>query len=64
MFLYVCHALCRAKTAERIDVQFGMKTPGDTRNVVLDVGVLIPVQRGEGSGGMLTIILIRIYHLW
>jgi len=26
----------RAKTAERIDVLFGMETPGDPRNIVLD----------------------------
>jgi len=46
--LSVCQSVTRAgcvKTAERIDVLFGVETPGDRRNIVLD-GVSIPMARG------------------
>jgi len=38
-----------AKTAERIDVLFGMETPGNPGNIVLD-GVPIPYDEGVQCG--------------
>jgi len=43
--LSVCHAGGCAKTAERIDILFGMETPGDPRDIALD-GDLDPSRRG------------------
>jgi len=43
-----------AKTAERIDVLFGMETPGNPRNTILD-GVSIP----NGDKGGLNAAFVR-----
>jgi len=42
----VCHSGKCAKTAERIDVLFGVEIPGNVRNIVLDGGLHLP-----GLGG-------------
>jgi len=47
----VCDAVMRlrcANMAERIDVLFGMETPGDARNIVLD-GVFQLLWRGKAG---------------
>jgi len=36
-----------AKTAERIDILFGMKTPGDPKSTELDE---VSISHGEGRG--------------
>jgi len=36
------------KTAERIEVLFGVETPGDPRNIVVDIGGPYSLLRGEG----------------
>jgi len=37
--------LCCAKTAERINVLFGVETPGEPRNIVLDESSYHPTVR-------------------
>jgi len=44
--LSVTHVGC-AKTAERIDVLFGLESPGDPRNILLHGGPH-PPRQGEG----------------
>jgi len=53
----VCQFITRlrcAKTAERIDVLFGVETPGDRKSIKLDGGYHLPRQYEGGSMRPLT----------